>query len=129
MPGRDGMPGLSVVHNDPYGPSRRAGAADDLPQSPRPAEARWLEDLPETSWSAGRGLVDRIWPPAGWRQRRIRHRACHRRRQTGDRQADAAYGVEGFAPFEQELKTFRLVGGEPYAELIRQDVSVAAYLN
>ncbi len=32
-------------------------------------------------------------------------------------------GVEGFAPFEQELETLRLAGGDPYAELIRHDVS------
>ncbi len=32
-------------------------------------------------------------------------------------------GVEGFAPFEQELEALRLAGGDPYAELIRHDVS------
>jgi len=32
-------------------------------------------------------------------------------------------GVDGFAPFEQELETLQLAGGDPYAELIRHDVS------
>lgn len=32
-------------------------------------------------------------------------------------------GVDGFAPFEQELETLRLAGGDPYAELIRHDLS------
>jgi streptomycin 6-kinase len=32
-------------------------------------------------------------------------------------------GVDGFSPFEQELEALRLAGGDPYAELIRHDVS------
>ena len=32
-------------------------------------------------------------------------------------------GVDGFTPFEQELEALRLAGGDPYAELIRYDVS------
>ena len=31
--------------------------------------------------------------------------------------------MDGFAPFEQELETLRFAGGDPYAELIRHDVS------
>jgi len=32
-------------------------------------------------------------------------------------------GVDGFAPFGQELEALRLAGGDPYVELIRRDVS------
>jgi streptomycin 6-kinase len=37
-------------------------------------------------------------------------------------------GLDGFAPFEQELEALRLAGGDPYAELIRYDVSRGSLL-
>jgi streptomycin 6-kinase len=88
-----------------------------------PAGSRWLEDLPgilaslAADWSIGYGR-----PLDGGNAAYVIEAVTADGRPVIAKLALPA-GVDGFAPFEQELETLRLAGGDPYAELIRHDVS------
>lgn len=85
--------------------------------------SRWLEDLPDTLASLAAD-----WSIAYGRPLDGGNAAYVIEAVTADRRPVIAKvalppGVDGFAPFEQELETLRLAGGDPYAELIRDDLS------
>ena len=112
-----------MVHNDPMDP---VAVPERLMTSVRalgPAGARWLEDLPgvlaslAADWSIGYGR-----PLSGGNAAYVIEAVTADGRPVVAKLALPA-GVDGFAPFEQELETLRLAGGDPYAELIRHDVS------
>lgn len=86
--------------------------------------SRWLEDLPDilaslaTDWSIayrGRAL--------GGGSASYVTEAVTADGRTVIAKVALPAGVEGFSPFEQELEALLLAGGDPYAELIRHDVS------
>jgi streptomycin 6-kinase len=87
-----------------------------------PAGSRWLGDLPEilaslaVDWSIGYGR-----PLDGGNAAYVVEAVTAAGRPAVLKVA-VPPGVEGFSPFEQELETLRLAGGDPYAELIRDDV-------
>lgn len=93
-----------------------------------PAGSRWLEDLP--------GILASLaadWSIAYGRRLGEGNAAYVTEAVTADGRPVIAKlalppGVDGFAPFEQELEALRLAGGDPYAELIRHDVSRRALL-
>jgi streptomycin 6-kinase len=112
-----------VVHNDPM---ESVAVPERLMTSVRalgPAGSRWLEDLPgilaslAADWSIGYGR-----PLGGGNAAYVIEAVTASGRPVIAKLALPA-GVDGFAPFEQELETLRLAGGDPYAELIRHDVS------
>jgi len=88
-----------------------------------PAGSRWLEDLPgilaslAADWSIVYGR-----PLDGGNAAYVIEAATADGRPVIAKLA-LPPGVDGFAPFEQELETLQLAGGDPYAELIRHDVS------
>jgi streptomycin 6-kinase len=88
-----------------------------------PAGSRWLEDLPDilaslaADWSIAYGR-----PLDGGNAAYVIEAVTANGRPVIAKPALPA-GVDGFAPFEQELETLRLAGGDPYAELIPHDVS------
>jgi streptomycin 6-kinase len=88
-----------------------------------PAGSRWLEDLPDilaslaADWSIAYGR-----PLDGGNAAYVIEAVTANGRPVIAKLALPA-GVDGFAPFEQELEALRLAGGDPYAELIRHDVS------
>jgi len=87
-----------------------------------PAGFRWLEDLP--------GILASLaadWAIAYGRPLDGGNTAYVTEAVTADGKPVIAKlglppGVDGFAPFEQELQALRLASGDPYAELIRHDV-------
>lgn len=87
------------------------------------AGSRWLADLPEilaslaADWSIGYGR-----PLDGGNAAYVVEAVTASGRPVILKVA-VPPGVEGFSPFEQELETLRLARGDPYAELIRDDVS------
>jgi len=88
-----------------------------------PAGSRWLEDLPDilaslaADWSISYGR-----PLGGGNAAYVTEAVAADGRPVVAKLALPA-GVDGFAPFEQELQALRLAGGNPYAELIRYDLS------
>ena len=88
-----------------------------------PAGSRWLQDLPDilaslaADWSIVYGR-----PLGGGNTAYVIEAVTADGRPVIAKLALPA-GVDGFAPFEQELETLRLAGGDPYAELIRHDVT------
>jgi streptomycin 6-kinase len=88
-----------------------------------PAGSRWLQDLPDilaslaADWSIAYGR-----PLSGGNAAYVIEAVTAHGRPVIAKLA-LPPGVDGFAPFEQELETLRLAGGDPYAELIRHDVS------
>jgi streptomycin 6-kinase len=88
-----------------------------------PAGSRWLEDLPgilaslAADWSITYGR-----PLDGGNAAYVIEAVTADGRPVIAKLALPA-GVDGFAPFEQELETLRLADGDPYAELIRHDGS------
>ena len=112
-----------MVHNDPMG---SVAVPERLMTSVRalgPAGSRWLEDLPgilaslAADWSIAYGR-----PLSGGNAAYVIEAVTAGRRPVIAKLALPA-GVDGFAPFEQELEILRLAGGDPHAELIRHDVS------
>lgn len=88
-----------------------------------PAGSRWLEDLPGILASLAADWSIVYGRPLGGGNAGYVIEAV-----TADGRPVIAKlalppGVDGFSPFEQELETLRLAGGDPYAELIRHDVS------
>jgi streptomycin 6-kinase len=87
-----------------------------------PAGSRWLDDLPEilaslaAEWSIGYGR-----PLDGGNAAYVAEAVTAGGRPVILKVA-VPPGLEGFSPFEQELETLRLARGDPYAELIRDDV-------
>jgi len=88
-----------------------------------PDGSRWLDDLPDilaslaTDWSIAYGR-----PFDGGNAAYVIEAVTADGRPVIAKLALPA-GVDGFAPFEQELETLRLAGGDPYAELIRHELS------
>lgn len=88
-----------------------------------PAGFRWLEELPDilaslaNDWSIAYGR-----PLDGGNAAYVIEAVTVDSRPVIAKLALPA-GVDGFAPFEQELEALRLAGGDPYADLIRHDVS------
>src|SRR5215472_15963089 len=88
-----------------------------------PAGSRWLEDLPDilaslaADWSIAYGR-----PLDGGNTAYVIEAVTADGRLVITKLALPA-GVDGFAPFEQELQALRLAGGDPYAELIRHDLT------
>jgi streptomycin 6-kinase len=88
-----------------------------------PAGSRWLKDLPDilaslaADWSIGYGR-----PFDGGNAAYVIEAVTADGRPVVAKLALPS-GVDGFAPFEQELEALQLAGGDPYAELIRHDVS------
>jgi streptomycin 6-kinase len=88
-----------------------------------PAGSRWLDDLPDilaslaADWSIAYGR-----PFDGGNAAHVIEAVTSDARPVILKVA-LPPGVDGFSPFEQELETLRLAGGDPYAELIRDDPS------
>jgi streptomycin 6-kinase len=88
-----------------------------------PAGFRWLADLPDilaslaADWSISYGR-----PLGGGNAAYVVEAVATDGRPLIAKLALPA-GVDGFSPFEQELETLRLARGDPYAELIRHDLS------
>lgn len=88
-----------------------------------PAGSRWLDGLPDilaslaADWSVAYGR-----PLDGGNAAYVIEAAAAGGRPVIVKVA-LPPGVDGFSPFEQELEALRLGGGDPYAELIRHDVS------
>ena len=88
-----------------------------------PAGSRWLADLPDILASLAADWSIRYGRPLDGGNTAYVTEAV-----TADGRPVVAKlalppGVDGFAPFEQELQALRLAGGDPYAELIRHDLS------
>jgi streptomycin 6-kinase len=88
-----------------------------------PAGFRWLDDLPDIlaslamDWSIAYGR-----PLDGGNAAYVIEAVAADGRPVIAKLA-LPEGVEGFAPFEQELEALRLARGDPYADLIRHDLS------
>ena len=88
-----------------------------------PAGSRWLQDLPDIlaslaeDWSIAYGR-----PLDGGNAAYVIEAVTASGKPVIAKLA-IPEGVDGFAPFEQELETFRLAGGDTYAEVITHDLS------
>jgi len=84
---------------------------------------RWLEDLPgvvaglEAEWSITAGA------PLGGGHAAYVAEAVTLSGQPVVLKVGLPPGIEGFAPFEQELTTLRLAEGDPYVKLLRHDAA------
>lgn len=88
-----------------------------------PAGARWLAELPGSLASLAADWGISYGRPLGGGNAAFVIEAVTASGRPVIAKLALPAGLDGFAPFEQELEALRAAGGDPYAELIRHDLN------
>ena len=112
-----------MAHNARMDPVAVPGRLMTSVRALGPAGSRWLEDLPGSLASLAADWGISYGRPLGGGNAAFVIEAVTASGRPVIAKLALPPGLDGFAPFEQELEALRVAGGDPYAELIRHDLS------